>query len=137
MKISPPETDSDKNTDIFHISTQNIDIGHSLEPPLRGGSNEYTQSMFLSSNKKSNAYPWKLQFYYIKVGFKGVKIIKACFRDDDKSNSGLSFLKWIFQPMNGKIKHNRGVLIALYSDITFLSEIGRRKFTYDKEFHLT
>ena len=21
------------------------------------------------------------QFYYIKVGFKGVKIIKACFRD--------------------------------------------------------
>ena len=31
---------------IFHISAQNIDCGYSLEPPQRGGSNEYTQSMF-------------------------------------------------------------------------------------------
>ena len=38
----------DKKFDIFflHISTQNIDCGYSLEPPLRGGSNEYPQSMF-------------------------------------------------------------------------------------------
>ena len=70
-----------KNSDIFHISAQNIDFGYSLEPPRRGGSNEYPQSMFLSRNKKNNAYPCKPQFYYIKVGFKGVKIIKACFRD--------------------------------------------------------
>ena len=66
---------SDKNSDIFHISTQNIDCGYSLEPPRRGGSNEYPQSMFLSRNKKNNVYPCKPQFYYIKVGFKGVKII--------------------------------------------------------------
>ena len=65
----------------FHISAQNIDYGYSLEPPQRGGSNEYPQSMFLSRNKKNNAYPRKPQFYYIKVGFKGVKIIQACFRD--------------------------------------------------------
>ena len=26
---------------IFHISAQNIDWGYSLEPPRRGGSNEY------------------------------------------------------------------------------------------------
>ena len=31
---------SDKNSDILHISTQNIDCGYSLEPPHRGGSNE-------------------------------------------------------------------------------------------------
>ena len=37
--------------------------------------------MFLSRNKKNNVYNCKPQFYYIKVGFKGVKIIKACFRD--------------------------------------------------------
>ena len=49
--------------------------GYSLEPPRRGGSNEYPQSMFLSRNKKNNVYPCKPQFYYIKVGFKGVKII--------------------------------------------------------------
>ena len=35
-----------KNSDIFHISAQNIDCGYSLEPPQRGGSNEYPQYMF-------------------------------------------------------------------------------------------
>ena len=64
-----------KNSDIFLISAQNIDCGYSLEPPHRGGSNEYPQSMFLSRNKKNNIYPYKPQFYYIKVGFKGVSII--------------------------------------------------------------
>ena len=64
-----------KNSDIFHISAKNIDCGYSLEPPQRGGSNEYPQSMFLSRNKKNNVYPCKPQFYCIKVGFKGVKII--------------------------------------------------------------
>ena len=65
-----------KNSDIFHInSAQNIDCGYSLEQPHRGGSNEYPQSMFLSRNKTNNVYPCTPQFYYIKVGFKGVKII--------------------------------------------------------------
>ena len=64
-----------KSSDIFHISAQNIDCGYSLEPPRRGGSNEYPQSMFLSRNEKNNVYPCKPQFYYIKMGFKGVKII--------------------------------------------------------------
>ena len=64
-----------KNSDIFYISAQNIDCGYSLEPPHRGGSNEYPQSMFLSKNKKNIVYPFKPQFYYIKVGFEGVKII--------------------------------------------------------------
>ena len=31
---------------IFRISAQNIDCGYSLEPPRRGGSNKYPQSMF-------------------------------------------------------------------------------------------
>ena len=66
---------SGKNSDIFHISAQNIDCRYSLEPPRWGSSKEYPQSMFLSRNKKNNVYPFKPQFYYIKVGFKGVKII--------------------------------------------------------------
>ena len=40
---------SDKNSDISHISAQNIDCGHLLEPPQ--------QSMFLSRNNKNNVYP--------------------------------------------------------------------------------
>ena len=47
----------------------------------RCGSNEYPQSMILSRNKKNNVYSCKPQFYYIKVGFNGVRIIQACFRD--------------------------------------------------------
>ena len=35
-----------KNSDIFHTFAQNIDCGYSLEPPRRGGSNEYPQPMF-------------------------------------------------------------------------------------------
>ena len=62
-----------KNSDMFHISAQNIDCGYSLEPPRRGGSNEYPQYIFLSRNEKNNVYPCKPQFYYIKSGVKGGK----------------------------------------------------------------
>ena len=42
-----------KNTLIFfHISAQNIDCGYSLEPPRRGDSNEYPQSMFWAEISK-------------------------------------------------------------------------------------
>ena len=60
-----------KNSDIFHISAQNINCGYSLEPPRRGGSNEYPQSMFWAEIRKNNVYPCKPQFYYTKIGFKG------------------------------------------------------------------
>ena len=50
-----------KNSDIFHISDQNI--------------------CFWAELRKIMYIPCKPQFYYIKVGFKGVKIIQACFRD--------------------------------------------------------
>ena len=73
---------SDKNSDIFHISVQTIDCGYSLELPHWGSSNEYPQYMFLSRNLKNNVYPCKPQVYYIKIGFKGVKIILVCFRDE-------------------------------------------------------
>ena len=65
---------------IFLIFAQNIDRGYTLEPPQGGGSNEYPQSMFWSKNKK-NVYPCKPQFYYIKVGCKGVFVTRTCFRD--------------------------------------------------------
>ena len=64
-----------KNSDIFHIPAHNIDCRYSLELPQRGSSNEYPQSMFFQQNKKNNVYPCKPQFYYMKVGFKGFKII--------------------------------------------------------------
>ena len=60
---------------IFLFLLKNVDCGYSLEPHHRSDSNEYPQSMFLSRNKKNNVYPCKHQFYYIKVGLKGVKTI--------------------------------------------------------------
>ena len=55
-----------KNSDIFHISAQNIDCG-------------YSQSLFLSRNKKNNVYPCKPQFYYKKWGLRGSKLYRHVF----------------------------------------------------------
>ena len=46
-----------KKNDIFHISAQNIDCGYSLEPPRRGGSNEYPQSMFWAEIRETMYTP--------------------------------------------------------------------------------
>ena len=46
-----------KNVDIFLIFAQNIDCWNTLEPPHRGGSNEYPQSMFWSRNKENRYTP--------------------------------------------------------------------------------
>ena len=77
LKILPPKNENfqTKISDTFHISAQNIDCGYLLGLPQWGSSIEYPKFMLLSRNKKNNVYPFKLQFYYIKVGFKGVKII--------------------------------------------------------------
>ena len=46
---------------IFLISAQNIDYGYPLEPPRRGGSNEYPQSMLW-------AEIWKISdFFYLQI----------------------------------------------------------------------
>ena len=79
--------------DIFLIFAQNIDCGYRLEPPHRGGSNLYPQSMFWSKNKKNRytpAYPLvcyinvgyiyiHTQVCYINVGYKGIYITRTCF----------------------------------------------------------
>ena len=67
---------------IFQISAQNRDCRYCLELPRQGGSNEYPQTILGRKNKKNNQNPFKPQFYYINVGFKGVKIIKVCFCDE-------------------------------------------------------
>ena len=56
-----------------------MDCGYTLEPPRRGGSNEYPQSMTFSRIKKNNVYLCKPQFYYIKVGLRGSKLHRHVF----------------------------------------------------------
>ena len=57
---------------IFLISSKNIDCGHSLEPPRRGGSNEYHNLCFEQKYEKNirifhlkNFIFWWLNFQYI------------------------------------------------------------------------
>ena len=38
----------------FNNFVQNIDCGYTLEPPCRGGSNDYLLSMFWIKNKKNS-----------------------------------------------------------------------------------
>ena len=60
---------SDKKFDIFSYFCSK----HRLWVHVRTA--EFPQFMFLSRNMKNNIYPCKPQFYSIKVGFKGLKII--------------------------------------------------------------
>ena len=71
-----------KSLDNFLIFAQNIDCGYRLEPPHRGSSNEYPQSMFMFLSKnKNHRYTCIPQFCYIKVGYKGVYKSQTCFPD--------------------------------------------------------
>ena len=81
FKVVKNGKNQQKSFVIFLIFAQNIDCGYTLEPPRRGGSNEYPQSMFWSKNKKNRYTPAYPQFYYIKVGYTGVFISRTCFPD--------------------------------------------------------
>ena len=52
---------------IFLISAQNIHCGYSLEPPRRGGSNEFPQSMFW-------AEIWKISEFFLSEKFQSLEV---------------------------------------------------------------
>ena len=45
--------------------------------------------MFWSKNKRKKVYSCKPQFYYIKMGCKGVFVTRTCFRDVDLFKIGI------------------------------------------------
>ena len=57
-----------KNCDIFLIFAQNINCEADLTR---------TQNLYFGAKVKKNVYPCKPQFYYIKVGCKGVYITRT------------------------------------------------------------
>ena len=67
---------------VAFLLASSIDCGYMLEPPWRGGFNEYPHSLFWSKNKENRyTYPCKPQFCYMKEGYKGVYISRNCFPD--------------------------------------------------------
>ena len=65
--------------DIFLIFAKNIDCGYTLEPPRRGGSNEYPQSMFWSKNKKNRYTPAYPSFAIQNWGSRGYTLYGHVF----------------------------------------------------------
>ena len=59
--------------DIFLIFAQNIDCGYTLEPPhLSEAVLTCTHNLCFRAKIRKNLYPCIPQFYYIKMGCKGV-----------------------------------------------------------------
>ena len=53
---------------IFLLLPKNIDLGYSLEPPRRGGSSEYQQSIFWAEIWKNfRIFIWKFSFFGGKI----------------------------------------------------------------------
>ena len=75
--------------------------------------------MLLSGKKKNNVYPCKPQFYYIKVGFKGVKIIKACFRDDMSQELKPCTILFFFLSFTSACEHYYIIIWSLHVFIIF------------------
>ena len=68
-----------KNSGIFHISAQNIDCGYSLEPPRRGGYNDYPQSMIRAEIRQIMYTPVNPRFTIEKWGLRGSKLYRHVF----------------------------------------------------------
>ena len=64
-----------KKFDIFLIFAQNIDCGYMLDVLTS------THNQCFRAKIRKNVYPCKPQFYYIKVGCKGVYITRTCYHD--------------------------------------------------------
>ena len=65
------------------IFAQNIDCGS--EAVLTS-----THNLCFRAKIRKNVYPCKPQFYYIKVGYKGVFVTRTCFHD-----AGYSLVNWL------------------------------------------
>ena len=81
LKILPPKNENFQiKIQIFVlISAQNIDCGYSLEPPRRGGSNEYSQSMFWAEIRKLMYTPVNPSFTIQKWGLRGSTLYRYVF----------------------------------------------------------
>ena len=102
-----------KNANIFLISAQNIDCGYSLEPPRRGGSNEYPQSMFWAEIRKIMYTPVNPSFIIQKWGLWGSKLYRHVFVMQRIWNlKAMTGTHDSFQVMSGVYKTNMQALFT-------------------------
>ena len=70
-----------KKVDDFLIFAQNIDRGYTFNR-LSEAVLTSTHNLCFRAKIRKNVYPCKPQFYYIKVGCKGVYITRTCYPDE-------------------------------------------------------
>ena len=78
----------------FNTLALNIDCVYTLEPPRRGGSNEYPQSMFWIKNKKNRYTPAYPSFAMLEWGISGYTLHGHVFMM--YSSGRMSFRLWSF-----------------------------------------
>ena len=70
-----------KNVIFFLTFAQNIDCGYTLTEAVLTS----THNLCFGAKIRKKVYPCKPQFYYIKVGCKGVFVTRTCFHDENPS----------------------------------------------------
>ena len=78
---------------------------------------------------KNNVYPCKPQFYYIKAGFKGIKTIYTCFRDDPSRDPRINFQKSRNELNDDKGPENIKYTVVKYGE-TFYDAIFRQQLSF-------
>ena len=84
--------------------------------------------MFFSKIRKNNVYPCKPQFYYIKVGFKGVYIIQVCFRDVMPLGYCQSFISALYLSLKEITLHGKPVLRMCFMQGGYFISTTNRHF---------
>ena len=74
-----------KNCDFFLILLKTLIVG-TRENRLFEAVLTSTHNLCFRAKIRKNVYPCKPQFYYIKVGCKGVYITRTCYPDDQPKN---------------------------------------------------
>ena len=75
---------------IFLISAQNIDCVYSLEPPRRGGSNEYHNLCFVQKYEKYQNFLSEI-FHFLVVKY-SILLYRRVFRNEIMTKTGMFFL---------------------------------------------
>ena len=78
------------NCEVFLIFAKNVDFGYTLEPPQCEAVLTSTYNLCFRAKIRENVYPCKPEFYYIKVGYKGVYSTRICYHDVKKQSHNLS-----------------------------------------------
>ena len=86
----------------FLFLLQNIDCGYSLEPPQRGGSNLYPQSMVGAKIRKISSF-FRGKFSILKLNQRTNGPVNAHLRSAAYTNKHVLIL-WYLTPVQGQMK---------------------------------